>query len=87
MVDMLLANVEFDIKCKQLMKIKQPYAVKYCLKMASNIKDVSLMAADMRLDDEIDIAEAEPAPCRMEMHMPFMEKIKQKPLFEPEKEV
>ena len=56
MVDMLLANVECDIKCKQLMKIKQPYAVKYCLKMASNIKDVSLMAADMRLDDEIDIA-------------------------------
>jgi len=79
MVDMLLANVEFDLKCKQLMKIKQPYAVKYCLKMAGSVKDVSLIAADMRLDDEIDIAEAEPAPCRMETYMPFMEKIKQKP--------
>jgi hypothetical protein len=41
------------LKFKQLMLIKQPYAVKYCLKMVNRIKNVNLLAADMRLDDYI----------------------------------
>jgi hypothetical protein len=53
MIDKLIENVGLELKCKQLMLIKQPYAVKYCLKMVNRIKNVNLLAADMRLDDYI----------------------------------